>query len=129
MTGTKGTREITNSENTIDSREIVERIEYLESLELDESDEDEIDESNKEELRLLKALAEECEGYGDWIQGIALIREDFFEEYAREFAEDIGAISDDVSWPCNCIDWERAARELKIDYTEVDFDGVSYLFR
>ena len=26
-------------------------------------------------------------------------------------------------------DWERATRELQMDYTEVDFDGVTYWIR
>jgi len=28
-----------------------------------------------------------------------------------------------------CIDWKAAARDLQVDYTEVDFDGVSYWIR
>ena len=32
-------------------------------------------------------------------------------------------------WPLYCIDWEYAARELKHDYTSVDFDGVTYWVR
>jgi hypothetical protein len=28
-----------------------------------------------------------------------------------------------------CIDWERAARELKMDYTSVRVNGTTYYFR
>jgi len=28
-----------------------------------------------------------------------------------------------------CIDWERAAKELRYDYTTVNFDGEDYLIR
>ena len=58
-----------------------------------------------------------------------LIPERDFKEYAQELAEEIGAIPDDVSWPMTCIDWERAARELLMDYTSVTYDGTDYYIR
>jgi hypothetical protein len=82
-----------------------------------------------QELKILKALADQCEGYGDWSYGETLIRESYFQDYAQELAEDCGMIPKDLGWPCTCIDWEHACRELKMDYTEVDFDGVSYFMR
>ena len=66
----------------------------------------------------LLALREEAESSG-WQYGIQFIDEDDFEDYARELAEDVGAIQDDMNWPCNCIDWERAAncQSLKAYHT------------
>ena len=32
-------------------------------------------------------------------------------------------------WPYTCIDWDQAARELKMGYTELEYDGVAYLAR
>jgi hypothetical protein len=58
-----------------------------------------------------------------------LIAGSYFKEYAQELAEDIGAINKSNEWPNYCIDWERAARELKIDYTSVDVNGETYWFR
>lgn len=85
---------------------------------------------NKEELDALTALCEEGEQYAsDWEYGETLIRYSYFEDYARQFAEDIGAVSGMESWPQNCIDWEKAARELKYDYTAISFDGVDYYVR
>jgi len=83
------------------------------------------------ELKSLLDLADECEGYvDDWKYGAALIRESYFTEYAEQLAEDIGDYnSRDVKWPYTCIDWEKAADELKADYTTVDFDGVIYFVR
>ena len=52
-----------------------------------------------------------------------------FETYTQELAEDIGAIGKDSRWPINCIDWEQASLELKMDYSEVEIDGQSYYFR
>lgn len=40
------------------------------------------------------------------------------EDFAREMAEQLGAIDRNATWPQNCIDWELAARELMYDYCE-----------
>jgi len=87
------------------------------------------DKDNAEELAALKSLADQGEGYGDWEYGETLIRESYFKDYAQELAEDIGAIPKDVGWPCTCIDWEQACRELKMDYIEINFGDVSYFMR
>lgn len=82
------------------------------------------------ELKNLQSLADEAEGYApDWKHGEALIRDSYFETYAQELADDIGAIKADAGWPNNFIDWEAAADALKQDYTSVDFDGVEYWIR
>lgn len=133
----------TNNDDIIDSRAVIERIAELES-ELEDATETDhgwvIPESEDngvetdvaeeaEELNALKELADEAEGYGDWAHGETLIRESYFEEYAQQLAEDIGAVSGSETWPLTCIDWEKAADELKADYMTVDFDGVDYLMR
>ena len=58
-----------------------------------------------------------------------MIPADDFTEYAQELAEDIGAIDREAKWPVYCIDWERAARELKIAYASVRVNGTTYYFR
>ncbi len=87
------------------------------------------DEETYNELEILKALADEGEGCSDWSHGETLIRDSYFETYAEELAEDIGAIGKDTQWPLSYIDWEAAANALKQDYTCVDFDGVEYWIR
>ena len=83
-----------------------------------------------DELRILKALADEASGYAsDWKYGETLIRDSYFRDYAEQLADDIGAIDRNASWPVNCIDWDQAARELQMDYSAVDFDGVTYWIR
>ena len=84
---------------------------------------------NADELRDLKALAEEAEGYAaDWKHGESLIRESYFTEYCQELCEDVGYISKDLpSWIE--IDWQATARNMKQDYTEVEFGGVTYLIQ
>jgi len=77
----------------------------------------------------LKALDDlESEVGRDWMHGATLIPEDDFTEYARELAEDIGTDSN-APWPLNCIDWDFAAKELKQDYSSVEFEGTTYLYR
>jgi hypothetical protein len=78
----------------------------------------------------VEALRELLDEFGSEAQyGIALIPADDFEDYARELAEDIGAIGRDAGWPCYCIDWARAARELAMEYSTVTFDGTDYYWR
>lgn len=115
--------EVSNCDDVIDSRDVIERIEEL-------STDTERDESEQQELDALLALAQQAEGYAaDWVYGATLIRDSYFKEYAQELADDIGAIDADASWPMSCIDWEQAARELRMDYTAVDFDGLTYWIR
>jgi hypothetical protein len=84
------------------------------------------------ELRIWKQTIEDQTGYN--FEELAenepiMINDSYFEDYARELAEDIGAINKSYGWPNYCIDWARAARELKIDYTSVDVNGETYWFR
>lgn len=82
------------------------------------------------EYLALKALADEASGYAaDWTHGETLIRDSYFKEYAQELAEDCGMVNANATWPNSCIDWNQAARELQMDYTTVDFDGVTYWIR
>ena len=79
-------------------------------------------------LKALQAFEAEAEGYGDWRHGAQLIRDSYFEQYARDTAEELYNVRD-ASWPYTCIDWEKAAEELKQDYTSAEFDGVTYWMR
>lgn len=93
------------------------------------------DEDDKAELALLESLLDDLKGYGgdhqwegDWYPQ-TLIRRSHFRAYAEELANDIGAVNSEAGWPANCIDWDKAAQQLEIDYSEVDYDGVEYLYR
>lgn len=85
------------------------------------------DEENAAELATLNAFIEQ--GSSEWEYGETLVRDSYFQRYAQDLAEDIGALNREYSWPHSCIDWERAARELQMDYTSAEFDGVTYWFR
>ena len=118
-------------ENAIgDTDEEDEKQAAAEELGRAEIDLEEWDDDNDAELAALKALADEASGYAaDWRHGEALIRDSYFKDYARELAEDIGAINRGATWPNTCIDWDQAASELQMDYSAVDFDGVTYWIR
>jgi hypothetical protein len=127
----------------IDSRGVIARISYLEdeveslyeSAKADDTEltrESFLDDCEEfKELDSLRALAKEASGSPYWTRtyGGTLIRDSYFETYARELAEDIGAVKADASWPNNFIDWEAAADALKQDYRMVDFVGEEYWIR
>ena len=121
---------IDNTQDMIDSRDVIARIDELSARRDDDEQTYPLDADERAELTALESLAEQAEGYApDWQYGAQLIRDSYFEDYAQELAADIGAIQDDAKWPATCIDWEQAARELQMDYTEVEFDGVAYWVR
>ena len=65
----------------------------------------------------------------EWEYGISFIREAYCENYAREIAVELGEIINDIHWPATHIDWKAASEELAMDYSEVEFDGVTYYYR
>lgn len=152
------TTQIGNYDDVIDSRDVIARIEELEPFKVvrrelpydeissfktrteasefiasEDYDPDKVmitlDKDEGEELQQLEHLAHQGEDLEDWDYGVTLVRDSYFETYAEEFANDIGAINSDASWPLNHISWEDAAAELKQDYTSVTFDGVTYWAR
>jgi hypothetical protein len=62
-------------------------------------------------------------------KGYHFIEEDSFESYARELAEDCEGRKAFDNWPMTCIDWAEAADQLRPDYSEIEFEGVTYLYR
>jgi hypothetical protein len=147
--------DVSNSDDIIDSRDIIARLDeldtelrdayerYTDTADEDEEttrtilpyeewldSEDNTEQDTTEEYKALKSFADEAEGYAsDWKYGAALIRDSYFEEYAEQFADDIGAVNKDANWPTNHIDWKAAAEDLQQDYNAVEFDGVTYWVR
>lgn len=129
-----------NSDDTIDVRNIIARVEHLEPLRnegpVDLGDDNDTDQDTlfRELADLEKLLADPAgnggdeQWRGDWYP-VTLVRDSYFKDYAQELADDIGAVPGDLQWPCTCIGWERAARELRMDYTHCEFDGVTYWYR
>jgi hypothetical protein len=149
---------IDNSEQTIDSRDIIARIEelqeYIEECKTEfeeshtewETKEPEDDEGahtewlasepkeddysdEQEELDKLLTIQEEC-NYGDWEYGVTLVNESYWEDYCQELCEDIGDFPKDLPSYISChIDWEGVSRDMVQDYTTVNFDGVDFYVR
>lgn len=84
-----------------------------------------------EQLLVLQRLNKDALGYaaGYWRYGGVLIRDNYFEKYARKMAESRSACIRESKWLISCVDWKRAASELKQDYSAVKFNGVTYWIR
>jgi hypothetical protein len=104
----------------LDTRDLQKRLDELEA----EADLDEDEIAERDELR---ALVDEIPD--NWSYGETLIHEGYFMEYAQQFAEDIGVVISGADWPLCHIDWEAAADALKSDYSEVQYQGVTYYVR
>ena len=128
--------------DVIDVRDIIARV-----LELrDERDEynekmgspdawDGVPDGDPEELAMLEDILSELAGYGgdeefdgDWYP-VQLVAGSYFQEYAQELAEDCGMVDTSARWPMNCIDWEQAAWELQMDYSNILIHGSTYWYR
>ena len=119
----------------IDVRNIIERFEELES-EYDAFDtpEEIKNWSDLEEFTILQTTLEELQGNGgdeqwrgDWYP-ITLIAESYFTDYAKEMLEDCGELPRDLP-SYIAIDWEETADNLKVDYSELELGGSTYLYR
>jgi hypothetical protein len=80
-----------------------------------------------EELKNILALKEDIGR--EWSDGVYLVADRDFEEFAEQEAEELSLIKDSNAWPANCIDWSKAADELKSDYSQVDYDSETYWYR
>lgn len=127
-TETKNTRYELWLQDIFDSRDVADLIAELEA-ETDGLEKNEAPMSYAY-LQFLNELNEAGQDAAeDWQYGVAVIRDSYFTEYAQVLADDIGAIPDNVGWPLTCIDWQRAARELQMDYTPIEWVGLTFWVR
>jgi hypothetical protein len=129
-----------SSADIIDTRDVIARVEHLRQLRepgaVDLGEDNATDQDTLfSELTALESLLSDLSGNGGdeqweghWYP-VMLIRETYFKEYAMALAEDCGAINANATWPNNCIDWEKAARQLKGDYATTEYNGVTYYYR
>ena len=115
-----------NSEDIIDVRDIIERYEELEDEPQD------LSEDGAEEFQQLSDILDSLKGYGgdeqwrgDWYP-VTLIRESYFTDYTEELISDCYSLNvpDFVH-----IDWEATAREVLVDYSQTEINGVTYFYR
>lgn len=124
---------ISNLDDVIDSRDVIERIEELESALAEFLDATDGDLSENfpdiEELKALRDLANDAiQCSTDWEYGETLIRYSYWQDYVQEMLEDCGEIPSDLPGYI-VIDWEATSENIAQDYTTVDFDGVDYYIR
>jgi antirestriction protein len=112
--------------DTIDVRDIIARFEELRGIMPVSEHLDEFEQLGNI-LEELKGQGGDEQWQGDWYP-VTLISEVYFIEYAQELCQDIGAIPDDFPSYIE-IDWEVTARNIQMDYTEVEIDGTTYYFR
>lgn len=140
--------EISDTANFLDVRDIIERVEELreerDSWVLGAPDGTETPnpggwaKDNPDEVEELAALEKLLNGLagsggdheweGAWYP-VTLIRDGYFEDYAREFAVDIGAVDRNAAWPLQHLDWKAAAEALQQDYQMIDFGESTYWYR
>lgn len=141
--------EITNSEKYINSRDVVKRVDELkdemteaydahaEGLSVDDTPtfDEWVQEVSIDSAHLLEDEATEYQHLAAFLDeidhpedGHNLIRDDEFENYTRQFADDMGAVDEkNSSWVV--IDWAATADNLKPDFTTADLDGTTYYYR
>lgn len=84
------------------------------------------------QIEAIDELENEVDDYsGDNFEdGVTLIEECDFEEYCEDLMKDCGYISNDLPAIIeNNIDWSGISEDIRIDYTEVEYEGRTYLFR
>lgn len=81
-----------------------------------------------EHCKDIRDFCDELEGYGNFEHGESIIHENYFEKYCEDLCDDIGAVSkENAHWVV--IDWTATADNLKMDYTEAEFEGETYYMR
>lgn len=113
-------------DNLIEDRNDAEDAEDAEELAYAEKELQDWIEEYQDELDELNALETEI-GY-EWQYGETLIPDSELENYVEEFCYDVGYLEKD-SWLASYIDWEAVARDFKMDYSYVDFEGETYWYR
>ncbi len=119
------------TDDVIDVRDLIERVDFLNP----EFSDTQLSDEESKELATLTAILEDLKGAGgdekwrgDWYP-VLLIADHYFEQHAKELAEDCGLTDKPMGWPYNCIDWAYAAEQLQYDYSSTDIDGITYWFR
>lgn len=115
---------ISNTDDTIDSRDIIERLKELEELIAGESTPEDFL-SYCQEYDNLVSLAEEASYSPDWKYGETLIHRDYFKTYMDEMIRDCYELPELPRFMIIMLDYDA----LEQDYFSVDFDGQEFLIR
>ncbi len=103
----------------LDTRNLQDEIDELEALE----------KPSDFDTGRLSSLCELRDEVGSgWKDGVTLIPDYKWEEYAQETAYDLGFIDRD-SEIGYYVDWERWAEDMRQDYATVELEGSTFLYR
>ena len=117
-----------------DYSELESVLEDEDTLHLNNDDREEFDVYWSDEFNSIREITEirdDIEGYAEdnFEDGIHLILEGDFEEYCQELVEDCYDLRDVPQFIKDNINWVGVAEDLRIDYSEVEFRGDTYLYR
>ncbi len=104
--------------NVVSSLDIIARIEEL-------KDRDDLDDNESAELAALQKFESKYDYVDDWNYGAHFIAEEYFTEYVKDMLEGCGTIPRDLP-DYVAIDWEETADNIRCDYADAEFNGVSY---
>jgi hypothetical protein len=111
----------------------IEELEDIEDIDLEDDDYSAFydDCQNARDYVLLNDFCEELEKYApDFRYGETVIREDHFEDYARELSEEITPGLEELpDYIKRNIDWDGVADDIRVDYEEVLYEGEYFLIR
>ena len=112
--------DITNVDDVIDSRDILEYIEKYKD-----------DEDFEEKVKALQSIVDEyCDNYTDGLEdlkfGVFFIRDSYFEEYMSDYFFEVNQVDEALE---RYIDIEAFARDQQYDYASVNFRGIDYWYR
>ena len=115
----------TNTDDTIDSRDVIERIEEL-SEPIDGEGCEDTCADYPEEYNALQAFAKQFEDYADdYHYGATAIRESYFDQAMDELIDDCYEMPEIPCFMTVTLDYDM----LMQDYSAIDFNGVTYYVR
>jgi hypothetical protein len=84
---------------------------------------------DQEELDALLRAVRHLESYsGDSVEDALLIPFDQFTEYCKDLVQDCGDVPRNLPVYI-AVDWDQTAKNMSVDYEEIEITGVSYYYR
>ena len=91
-----------------------------------------LDESEFEEWTLIRyVFIDNMSDFYEWDDGVVFLRNSYMDEdWVEQEMEDLGYLSRDLPYLIrNNINFTGILEDLRNDYNELDFDGVTYWYR
>lgn len=99
---------------------------------IDDSENEDVQEwrdDNSDDFEHIEEIDELEDEISEFFHGETLILEDDFVEYCRDMVNDCYDMRDVPGFVKDNIDWNGVASDLSVDYTNVTYQGESYLVR